>query len=230
MSARKPLITHSANLSSSSFDVCKHIIDCHPSIASVQVISHSVGVNWRWKYQSPQDKSKYLCECFENNCPPLKKYHFDRSDFLSLDLSQITISLDEHEVLSFVSKVRLYDGNYMHLPMMNYHMEDDVTLKYVEEATNYICGNREGFILSTGRYFHYYGNFLIASHIWQKFMAAFMLPCVIVSPGYMGHRLIDGYATLRLTTDSKYKSFLPTVIQLIRGKSDGLIDKWEKSC
>lgn len=41
-----------------------------------------------------------------------------------------------------------------------------------------------------------------------------IMPCVLVSPRYIGHALNDGYCSLRLTADSTFKPKIPTVVHI----------------
>ena len=98
--------------------------------------------------------------------------------------------------------------------MMNFH-PDNVSLDAINESLKIICPNSKGVILETGRFFHYYGMSLLSEEKWLQFMAEFLMPCVVVSPRYVGHSLYDGYCSLRLTTDTKYKTKIPEVIAII---------------
>ncbi len=115
---------------------------------------------------------------------------------------------------SFCSKVECKGGKYKHIPMMNFH-PDNVSLDAINESLKIICPNSKGVILETGRFFHYYGMSLLSEEKWLQFMAEFLMPCVVVSPRYVGHSLYDGYCSLRLTTDTKYKTKIPEVIAII---------------
>ena len=98
--------------------------------------------------------------------------------------------------------------------MMNFHTVD-ISLDKIKTVTKHICPNYDGVILSSGRFFHYYGNKLLTEDEWLKFMADFLMPCVLVSPRYIGHRLFDKYCTLRLTADKTYKTKIPEVIDVV---------------
>ena len=78
-----------------------------------------------------------------------------------------------------------------------------------------ITDNREGVFLDSGRYFHYFGNFVLSNEEWSQFNGAFLMPCILVSPRYIGHRLINGYNTLRLTNDNAFKTKIPEVVEII---------------
>ena len=198
-------------LGQSALDVCKVIVNHQPDISSVQLIAHDVSVNWRQLHQTTREKLKNLRSGFEH-VQPIKYQEYNRDEFNRLTLDALPC-IGRNEVWSIVSKVKLFSGKYKHLPMMNFHYENDYE-RDIKKVLKYICGNNKGVLLESGRFLHYYGDFLLDENNWIKFMAEFLMPTVLVSPRYIGHRLYDGYCTLRLTIDSKYKTNIPKVVRI----------------
>lgn len=196
-----------------SFEVCQTIVDNHPEIVGTKLISHVVGKNWREINNTKEDKIKNLISGI-GHLNPIRHERYRRDNFLNLSLSQLP-QLDKHQVWSMTSCVgsdAIYDT--MHIPMMNFH-PDGIGLQEIKEAIKIIAKNKSGVILDSGRYFHYYGNFLLTERDWISWMAEFLGPCILVSPRYIGHRLHHGYSTLRLTSDSEFKPKVPQVIEII---------------
>jgi len=208
----------------SSFEVSKAIIRCNPEIANIQLVSHIVEVNWRQKYANVENKLKKLIDSFSHS-GITNKYNIDRDIYLNLNLDQFIKKFSKHEVLSFSSKVQLRDNTFKHVAMMNFHPEDGVDFTHLKYSVNHICGNRKGAILASGRYYHYWGNFLLSDIEWIKFLGEFLMPTVITSPRYIGHQLFNGECTLRLTSDTIYKPQVPIVIENITGKGEGSLFK-----
>lgn len=194
-----------------SLEVSQVIVANHPALASINLIAAAVGMNWRQRNTNAASKLKHLQESFIHELPRQEKI-YTRKQFLRLQLSQLE-KLPKDQVWALCSKVRLANGAFAHIPMMNFHPEG-VGIEAIKETIKQICPNRGGCILSTGRFFHYYGDFLLTQKQWQMFMAEFLMPCIVVSPRYIGHRLHDGYCTLRLTTQIPHK---PTTAQSNRG-------------
>lgn len=190
-----------------ALDVCKTIVESQPMITQVFLLEHEVEVNWRQKYASPKDKAAKLIESFEHT-PPLSTKCYARSQFLKAVLPP----LPSNHVWSMKSQVITTAGP-RHIPMMNFHPEG-VGLETIEEALRYIVGDERGVLLESGRHHHYYGNFLFDNEGWRKFVAEFLMPTVLVSPRYAGHRLFEGYCTLRLTADATYKPKVPSVVSI----------------
>ena len=199
-------------LQQNSLEVGQIIVRNFPEIKSIKLISHKVGINWRQLHKESKQKIINIIKAIEQPDPILEKI-YERNDFLKLKLERLE-TLPSDEVWSLTSKVLCLDKIDRHIPMMNYHPED-VSLEDIIKSTKIISGEREGVILSSGRFFHYYGNFLLDQGEWKKFMIDFLMSTILVSPRYIGHRLIKGYCTLRLTTDKEYKTNIPRVISLI---------------
>ncbi|MBS3091287.1 hypothetical protein J4217_02470 [Candidatus Pacearchaeota archaeon] len=147
---------------------------------------------------------------FEHSMP-LKQQGFTRDAFNVLTYDRLN-DIGENQVYSLTSKVSCNDGKTKHIPMMNFHSTSTANIKL---ALEHICGQRKGAILNSGRFFHYYGDFLLDENEWTNFMAEFLMPNVLISPRYIGHRLHDGYCTLRLTSDERYKPNIPRVIEIL---------------
>ncbi len=195
-----------------SLEVCKIIVNNQPNISSVKFVSHKVGHNWRQVHLDHSSKVRNLKDAFKHE-KPKKEISYTRNQFLHLQLKQLEKSQGK-KVWSFVSKVQCNNGSSMHIPMMNFHPAVS-GLEFIKEAVNHICGGNRGCILNSGRFFHYYGDFLLGEKAWIKFMAEFLMPCILVSPRYVGHRLHDGYCTLRLTAQKTYKPKIPEVIEVL---------------
>jgi hypothetical protein len=195
-----------------ALDVCKVIVDHHSEISKVRLIAHEVGLNWRQVYQTTQERSKHILETFDHK-QPIKFKEYSREEFLRLKLNDL-YNIGENQVWSFTSKIQTHDGNIKHIPMMNFHPEDG-SKESVKKALKYICGDKRGVLLYSGRFWHYYGDFILDIDEWIKFMSQFLMQVFLVSPRYIAHRLYDGYCTLRLTTDKRYKPHIPTVIEIL---------------
>jgi len=201
-------------LGQTSLDVCKVIIDHNPDVLRVRLIAHIVDINWRQRYQTTSEKLEHMFEGFEH-LRPIKDLEYSKEEFSQLTLDNLyDIELGPNQVWSITSKVQCCDGKTKHLPMMNFHPEN-CSKEGIKKAIMYICGDKRGVLLDSGRYQHYYGDFLLSEDEWISFLAEFLMPVVLVSPRYIGHSLHDGYCSLRLTTDGKYKPKIPEVVDIL---------------
>lgn len=197
-----------------SLEVAKEIIKSNPEIAEVTLIAHEVGTNWRVLNQALSQKLKNLLESFSSSDAIAEKT-YTRKEFCNLTVNALE-KLGSHIVWSLSSKVGCVDGIYRHIPMMNFHPEDLlITREDIKMVVRAAARGKSGAILDSGRYLHYYGNFLLSEEDWLKMLGTFLMPCVFVSPRYVGHVLRRGYATLRLTADETYKPKVPEVLEVI---------------
>lgn len=197
----------------SALAVCQTIVSVHPEIVRVRLISHAVSVNWRQTHLSPDEQLGDLEGSFLHS-EPTGEHVYEKEAFSRITENTLP-GLPRHHVWSFSSRVQCADGQDRHIPMMNFHPEPMVTLADLKKALLHIVGQKEGALLQSGRYYHYYGHFLLTQEAWQQFLGAFLMPCVLVSPRYIGHRLQAGYCTLRLTSDDLYKPQVPAVLEVL---------------
>lgn len=201
------------HIGQNSLEVCQAIVGAHPEILSVCLIKHEVGINWRQQHDTPEKQIGAFLSGL-GHLRPLEYMTLCRQDFLDARIkSEPEIGI----VWSMTSEVVCAIGMkkcVRHIPMMNFHPEG-IGIEEIEQALNVICSTWKGVILDSGRHQHYYGNHLLDKDSWVKWMAEFLGPCVLVSPRYIGHRLHHGYASLRLTSDSKYKPVVPIVIKVV---------------
>lgn len=199
-------------LGQSALDVCKVITNHHPDISIVKLVVHGVDINWRQRHKTTSEKLEYILDGFEHT-KPIKDKEYFREEFSHLILDDLP-SLGENQVWSIISKVQCSSGKTKHLPMMNFHLEKDSS-RDIKQILKYIYGDHKGVLLDSGRFFHYYGDFLLDEKEWIQFMAEFLMPTILVSPRYIGHRLYEGHCALRLTTDGKYKPKIPEVVEIL---------------
>lgn len=201
-----------AGIGSTSLEVIKEIVSRHPEIARIKLILHGVQLNWGQRY----DTNDKILAHFEESLIqeiPLEERWLDRVDFLTLGLGDLEAG--DHQVWSFTSKVQADDGAFFHIPMMNFHPLDGAGVNDILRYIKLAEPGRRGWVLESGRYFHLYIDALLSEADWIQFNARFLMPLILVRSRYIGHRLRDGYSTLRLTNDTTYKPKIPTVIELI---------------
>jgi len=207
-----PFIMTEFQLGQNALDVCKTIIDHQPEVSTVRLVAHEVDTNWRQRYQTTPEKLEYMLDGFEHS-RPIREQEYSRQKFSQLPLDEL-YNLGKNQVWSITSRVQVSGGKTKHLPMMNFHPENG-SEEDIKKALKYICGDKRGVLLNSGRFQHYYGDFLLDENEWVQFMTEFLMPTVLVSQRYVGHRLHDGYCTLRLTADGQYKPKIPEVVEIL---------------
>ncbi len=202
-------------------DVLRNII----TLLSLQsakfcIFEHFVDVNWRQRFQSTEQKIQHIRDGLIQHIPntiwklqgeDILRNEFNPNDFVSHKIYVISVS----------SKIELC-GRVLHLPIMNLHPETDLTYDDMKLALEATVNGMSGYLLHSGRYFHFYGVDLLNQDEWLRFMAQFLMPTILVSPRFIGHCLYRGYAALRLTTENNHKPKIPTVCDFI-----GTLQTWE---
>lgn len=107
-----------------------------------------------------------------------------------------------------------------HLPMMDFCCsKTGINLQRVKEGIGTVLespwvGPEKGAILDSGRSYHYYGAFLLTTSEWLKFLARCLLLTGLTDPRYIGHSLLQGYRTLRLTANA-LRPKIPEVVEIV---------------
>ena|SRR5437667_4727817 len=128
-------------------------------------------------------------------------------------LQEIARGLAEDRLLGLISRVSLRGGGSGHIPMMDFvcipSPENlDILTRFLTEIQN---GKGEGFLLESGRSYHYYGVELLSEEGWRVFLGKCLLMPGYVDDRYVGHQLVDGHCVLRLSA-GKLRSRLPRVV------------------
>lgn len=98
-----------------------------------------------------------------------------------------------------------------HIPMLDIEFAPkDENLSYLISCLRAL-GEAAGAILISGASYHYYGYNLLTPEAWRKFMYKSLLLDEVVDTRWVGHRLIDGQANLRITPKGEY-NFIPYVV------------------
>jgi hypothetical protein len=114
-------------------------------------------------------------------------------------------------VLAICSKCRLVDGSVAHIPMMDFRCKSSPENQKKVESSLRGVGQKAGYILESGRSYHYYGIDLMDEKSWIQFMGKCLLLSPLVDSRYIAHRLIEGTCALRVSTSERHPKF-PTVV------------------
>lgn len=215
-----PTMVTEFKIGMSASEVVQTIVETNKEISAVKLILHPVGINWRQKYTTPEEQSSHYKEGLYQSKPLKTRVVFRSSIITDLDdeIERIQEGCeDKQTTVSVTSKITLSSGKKRHLAMMNFHPEIEES-KRLELIIDFLeeIGEKEGVILASSRYFHYYGTRLLSEREWIVFSATFLKPASLVSPRYVANCFCDGYSTLRLTREEIYKSTVPRVVSIIK--------------
>jgi len=132
------------------------------------------------------------------------------------DLFQEKIKFDSFfeknpaEHLGFTSFVKKHDGFIGHIPMIDFNCSYSIENILKIEKTLSLLEQRKGFLLESGKSYHFYGIDLLSVEGWVDFMKR----CAeqdIIGKHWPSFQLQRGYSTLRISTSTQ-KPHLPKVV------------------
>lgn len=180
----------------------------------LQFVLHEVGLNWRQRNVSARQRIEALDSSLLNG--PVEPFLLRADDDASLS-ELLGTARDRGLALSVTSRVLDRDRRFAgHLALMNLHPEGFSGPPELADAIRRVTGGMPGYLLDSGRFFHFYGIGLLGAREWIEFVARFLMPCTTVSPRYVGHSLSRGFCCLRLTPAPPHKPRTPAVVFVLR--------------
>jgi hypothetical protein len=184
-----------------------------------------------WVGKHSKDVVAYLLQAFKVEKFFYRAYISNMEDELDKeekanDLSDLDTIAEKYKkinpkyLISFQSKV-LFRGEYMHFPMIDFSNSiiKEIDVEMVKKVLRDL-GEENGFILNSGRCFHYYGCRLIKDSEWR----AFTENCKKhpeIGENYPNRQLGRGKSSLRLVT-SERKPKIPEVLEIFSSKHEKL--------
>ncbi|MCC3771744.1 hypothetical protein [Streptomyces sp. UNOC14_S4] len=181
-----------------------------PSEFFFEFAIHEVGVNWRQRNVTARQRIESLPESLLHG--PFESFFVKVGDRESA--AKLYRAAGECRLaLSVASRIRDEDmGLLGHLALMNLHPEGFLGREELGKAVLQVTGGIPGYLLTSGRFFHYYGRRLLSKAEWTDFAARFLMPCTMVSPRYIGHSLSRDTCCLRLNAVPPHKPSVPEVV------------------
>lgn len=142
--------------------------------------------------------------------PPGGIFTLNYQSIIGPELHEILDNRAKNSAIEVISKTFRHMET-LHIPML------DIELTPSSENLSYLIsclaalGETSGVILLSGASYHYYGYNLLTDNSWSKFMYKSLLLDEVVDTRWVGHRLIDGHANLRITSKGEY-NFVPYVV------------------
>lgn len=137
----------------------------------------------------------------------------NRKEITPEHLNQISKPWNQQFALAVTSRMKLLNSKrVLHIPMMDFSC--DASLENLEKVQKFLkkIGQR-GVVLFSGRSYHYYGIDLLSKKDWLIFLGRCLLFTSYTDSRHIGHRLIDGYASLRISKEIR-RPTLPTVVAI----------------
>jgi len=127
-------------------------------------------------------------------------------------LRQLEDDVTPGKMLAISSLVELRNGEIRHIPMLDLHYAASSTnLRMTISAVNALRPRSRGFLLQSGKSYHYYGFELLSSEELVAFLASAILLGPIIDRRWVAHQLIEGACALRIGSGHGYEN-LPFVV------------------
>lgn len=126
--------------------------------------------------------------------------HQSNLSYQEVLIDDLAAYMDGHQAHNIAanSGVLLSDGEIAHLPLLDFKMPvSDKALITVEECIRQI--GLKGYVLDSGRSYHFWGRELISADQLIKVLARFVLLHPISDKSWAAHQLIEGSASLRIS-------------------------------
>ena len=128
-------------------------------------------------------------------------------------IAETTRNLESGFVLALSSKVILKNGEFAHIPLLDFRCLPSARNREIVKTALKAMGQEGGLIVESGRSYHFYGVRLLSPEAWIQFLAMGILFSPIVDARYIAHRLADGACRLRIGSASE-KPSIPTVSEV----------------
>ena len=102
-------------------------------------------------------------------------------------------------IVAFSSELRLKNGDVRHLPVLDFASKSRRPGAAVSAITVARSLGVPGFILRSGRSFHFYGAVLLDADELQRFLCRALLLAPVTDARWIAHQLLDGKSSLRIS-------------------------------
>jgi hypothetical protein len=215
----KPLMRRSVMLvvGSSAVDVIPYLIDRHHAIRTLRFVqykrrSETVDICPTCRSRiSPRPITRRLRHDTHD-----RRWHIlQRQEATSHNLLRLIADLPQDEALALTSRLTLTGRRIRHLPMIDFqgrHEDTDTIAKGVRKLHP-----EGGILMQTTNSYHFYGHALLTHSAWVQFIGKCLLLGPEVDVRWHGHRLMEGWSSLRISRDPRTTPTRnePTVLALL---------------
>jgi hypothetical protein len=139
--------------------------------------------------------------------------------FSAESIRTMAASLDSGRLLALQSRVLLSDGTFRHIPMLDFHVKaSDQSVGIVETILEVL--GMSGFVLSSGKSYHFYGGELLEEFALPGFLGKALLFSPIVDRAWVAHQLMESACALRISPRAEYGGAPRVVARVNRSLED----------
>jgi hypothetical protein len=127
-------------------------------------------------------------------------------------LPKLEHSMGTGQMLAISSRVELRNGESRHIPMLDLHpVASPANLTVATAAIRALNLSGPGFLLQSGKSYHYYGVSLLTERELVGFLARALLLGPIIDTRWVAHQILEGACALRIGSRRGYQN-LPFVV------------------
>jgi hypothetical protein len=206
-------MTHVDVGTTTALDVIANILRTNASIEEITTVVYVESENWVDRIGNVELSSSAVKAAMRQDPSPRRFTEISRHAALEGGLLKIQDRLGPNELLGITSRVRTKEGKQAQMPMMDFRCPvAEQNLNALAELLP-VAGQKHGFILQSGRSYHYYGNdLLFGDRLWVEFLGKCLLMKNFVDERYVGHQLVDGHCVLRVSSSSQ-KPLVPILVR-----------------
>jgi hypothetical protein len=129
-----------------------------------------------------------------------KTFTFSAGAFTHVALEKLHSRTAPEDGLVICSKVRLRDGQFRHIPMIDFRCRTGDSNARAINMLLTKTGQQTGILVESGKSYHLYGSNLLTQEEWITFMALCLLFSPVTDSRYIAHRLADGECRLKIAS------------------------------
>src|SRR5260370_6250668 len=154
-----------------SFYVVGEILRANPHIDSMHVIPYQEGRNWRDLTPPEVEPGLALSvRGLQQDRGERKHSQIESNKISPKQLQQLTFDLPRNRLLAIASDVRLRGGTMGHIPMMDFMCPPSYENQQALSGLLRELNHGRGFLLASGRTYHYYGLQILDNSQWHVFL------------------------------------------------------------
>lgn len=209
-----PEIDEISFVSFDDYDIIQNRIDLNPNISEIIDNALQIRSQLNLPFWDSFNVSLFNKEFPSFNFLKQVKFHNSISKIFSSKVDRLPeffskINLEDY--LTINSAVKTKDNEIKHIPLLDFHIP-------VNSANQKICThviknlNLKGYLLVSGKSFHFYGNKLLDKDSLINLLSNALLFSPIIDRAWVAHQLIERSSCLRI---SKKYSTLPYLVAVI---------------
>jgi hypothetical protein len=134
-----------------------------------------------------------------HNLPPRQTTSLKASAWSTAAVDKAISGLAAGNMLVLSSRVELRTGECRHIPMMDFHVPPTPQNKELTIHIAKALDPKGGYILNSGKSYHFYGKSLLDARGLPAFLGNALLFCPFIDRAWIAHQLIEGACGLRIS-------------------------------